>query len=85
MLGAAPPLDARATAALARALPDKLHGLQQWEVSALMRGAALLLGPALQVRQGLGHTCHAAAAAAAPAPAADAADDGDDDDNQSLS
>jgi len=49
MLGAAAPLDARTTAALARALPSNVGGLQPWEVSGLMRGAALLLGPSLQV------------------------------------
>ncbi|KAF5830695.1 hypothetical protein DUNSADRAFT_14181 [Dunaliella salina] len=48
MLGAAAPLDTRTAAALARALPSDVRGLQHWEVSGLMRGAALLLGPSLQ-------------------------------------
>lgn len=55
MLGDAAPLDAASMTALAGALPEiSLISRDRgtWELSAVMRGAALLLGPALQVRGG---------------------------------
>jgi hypothetical protein len=50
MTSACQPLSSEEKAALANALPGLLNGFKiAWEVSAVMRGAALLLGGELQV------------------------------------